>query len=172
MTILSEEALNSLLKLLEEPLPHTSFTLLVPQREQILPTLVSRSICITLPWRSEVEIDELNGLEKELVSFLKTGEGFLDKLSLKGILDNGVAERLIYLCQSALLHTQKKTKNTPEIINPLICLFSQKIRTNENFFQTQQWINEALEMLRANINPARCLEAFTARLYTLLASSG
>ena len=40
-----DEAANALLKALEEPSPTTVFVLLAPQREQLLPTLVSRSFC-------------------------------------------------------------------------------------------------------------------------------
>ncbi|MDE5832871.1 MAG: DNA polymerase III subunit delta', partial [Desulfovibrio sp.] len=47
-----EEALNTMLKTLEEPGDFTLFALLVPQRQQILPTLVSRSLCLPLPWES------------------------------------------------------------------------------------------------------------------------
>lgn len=47
---LGVEAANALLKSLEEPKPHTSFVLTVPQRERLLPTLVSRSWILTLPW--------------------------------------------------------------------------------------------------------------------------
>ncbi len=47
---LVEAAANSLLKSFEEPRPGTSFLLLTPQRERLLPTLVSRSLTLTLPW--------------------------------------------------------------------------------------------------------------------------
>ena len=47
-----DEAANALLKALEEPSPTTVFVLLAPQREQLLPTLVSRSFCLTLPGRT------------------------------------------------------------------------------------------------------------------------
>lgn len=47
---LGVEAANALLKSLEEPKPHTRFVLTVPQRERLLPTLVSRSWILTLPW--------------------------------------------------------------------------------------------------------------------------
>ena len=43
-------AANALLKALEEPSPSSCFVLLAAQREQLLPTLVSRSLCLTLPW--------------------------------------------------------------------------------------------------------------------------
>ncbi|MDR2891519.1 MAG: DNA polymerase III subunit delta' [Deltaproteobacteria bacterium] len=47
---LGEAAANALLKSLEEPKPGTVFVLTAPQRERLLPTLVSRSWTLTLPW--------------------------------------------------------------------------------------------------------------------------
>ena len=50
LSLTRDEASNALLKALEEPSNTTVFVLLAPQREQLLPTLVSRSFCLTLPW--------------------------------------------------------------------------------------------------------------------------
>lgn len=47
---LMEAAANSLLKSLEEPRAGTVFILCTPQRQRLLPTLVSRSWVLTLPW--------------------------------------------------------------------------------------------------------------------------
>ncbi len=47
---LMEAAANSLLKSLEEPRLGTVFILCTPQRQRLLPTLVSRSWVLTLPW--------------------------------------------------------------------------------------------------------------------------
>ena len=47
---LTPPSANIMLKSLEEPLAATSFVLLAPQRESLLPTLVSRSMILTLPW--------------------------------------------------------------------------------------------------------------------------
>jgi DNA polymerase-3 subunit delta' len=47
---LVEAAANALLKSFEEPRQATSFVLLAPQRERLLPTLASRSFTLTLPW--------------------------------------------------------------------------------------------------------------------------
>lgn len=44
------EAANSLLKVLEDPCPDTCFVFTAPQRERLLPTLVSRGWVVTLPW--------------------------------------------------------------------------------------------------------------------------
>ena len=47
---LGVEAANSLLKSLEEPCPDSCFLFTMPQRERLLPTLVSRGWVLTLPW--------------------------------------------------------------------------------------------------------------------------
>lgn len=47
---LTEAAANAMLKSLEEPCSGTVFVLLAPQRERLLPTLVSRSWVLTLAW--------------------------------------------------------------------------------------------------------------------------
>lgn len=47
---LGVEAANALLKSLEEPRPGVCFLLLAPQRERLLPTLVSRGWVVTLAW--------------------------------------------------------------------------------------------------------------------------
>ena len=47
---LGEAAANALLKSMEEPRPHNAFILTTPQRERLLPTLISRSWILTLPW--------------------------------------------------------------------------------------------------------------------------
>ena len=47
---LGVEAANALLKSLEEPRPGVCFLLLAPQRERLLPTLVSRGWVVTRAW--------------------------------------------------------------------------------------------------------------------------
>lgn len=51
---LGVEAANSLLKSLEEPCPDSCFLFTMPQRERLLPTLVSRGWVLTLPWPESV----------------------------------------------------------------------------------------------------------------------
>ena len=82
---LTPSAANALLKSMEEPRPGNCFVLLAPQRERLLPTLVSRSWVITLAWpqsgqtldgpQAEEVAEWLEALER----FWRTGQGFLGR---------------------------------------------------------------------------------------------
>jgi DNA polymerase III delta prime subunit len=63
----SEESQNALLKVLEEPTSDTHFFILLPTREMLLPTLLSR-----------LEIIRLNRQETEDREYMKEAEKFLD----------------------------------------------------------------------------------------------
>mgnify|MGYP006287996863 CR=1 FL=1 len=94
---------NLLLKSLEEPRPHTVFMLLVPQRERLLPTLVSRSWVMTLSWPGKVETDEIIGeWLKAIADFLMTGKGLFARTSQKGAVDRDLALAIVGGCQREL----------------------------------------------------------------------
>ncbi len=164
MTQLREEALNSLLKTLEEPSLHTSFVLLTPQRQQILPTLVSRSFCLTLPWPgSQNSASVVPEWENALAEFLQTGKGFLDKIAAKGALDANGAEQIILTCQRALIRTLAKMQREPldKILKPLL-------EQPEAALNLGNWLNEALIMLNGSVSPARIMEALATRMFCLV----
>ncbi|MDK2957264.1 MAG: polymerase subunit delta [Desulfovibrionales bacterium] len=100
---LTTEAANALLKSLEEPRPGNAFVLLAPQRERLLPTLVSRSFTLGLAWpgRPEASEDVLEWLDA-LLSFWETGRGWFDRTLAKGALSPEQAGRLLVSCQGAL----------------------------------------------------------------------
>lgn len=159
-----EEALNSLLKTLEEPSAHTRFVLLAPQRAQLLPTLVSRSLCLTLPWTSSGENrGELAEWEDKLAFFLTSGSGFLEEIGKKGVLDVILAMKLILAIQKSLtcVLAQKAPSRLPKALLPLAS-------NPANALLAVRWANEAQEMLNATVNPPRVVEAFITRLFTLL----
>lgn len=162
-----EEAMNSLLKILEEPSKSTLFLLLTSQRDQILPTLLSRSICLTLPWRdclSSPPSDlELLG---ELAFFFQNGTGFLDKILRKGSLDPDSAGELLSECQKALARViAGKALETPldRSLAPLASL-------HDSLALAFSWLNEAHVLLKAAVSPARVMEALSCRIYELLHS--
>lgn len=160
LTMLREEALNSLLKTLEEPSLGTLFVLLAPLREQILPTLVSRSICFTLPWK-KLKSDAIHAFENSLGDFLLTGKGFLQDISAKGAMDAKSAEELLLACQRALLNALAAKRP-----GSLLDKFFATVSTNPHAVaQTGYWMDEAQQMLAAGVTPARCLEAFATRLF-------
>ena len=97
-------AANALLKSMEEPRPGNCFVLLAPQRERLLPTLVSRSWVLTLAW-PEGGLTEDMGLEEGAISpqewmaileeFWRTGRGLFSKSGAKGKLTRNMAQVLV-----------------------------------------------------------------------------
>lgn len=157
-----EEALNSLLKILEEPLEHTLFALLAPQRQQILPTLVSRSFCLTLPWTTSEDDKKPELLENELAEFLRSGRGFLGEAAKKGFMDIRSGSRLVSACQKSLARGLggKQPRNSLEKSfaaaggEPLIAM------------KIGRWLEEAQNMIQAGVSPGLVLQALACRLFT------
>jgi DNA polymerase-3 subunit delta' len=95
---------------MEEPRPGNTFILSAPQRERLLPTLVSRSWALTLPWPHP---DDLRQVREEdwprlqewgeaLFRFAESGQGWMERTARKGDLDAALAEQLLLLCRQAL----------------------------------------------------------------------
>lgn len=103
---LGAEAANALLKSLEEPRPHTRFVLCAPQRERLLPTLVSRSWVVTLSWgdplAKEHEAQALEWLDA-LASCARDGRGWMTRTSGKGAVDRPFAKQIYLAVQRELL---------------------------------------------------------------------
>ena len=103
---LTIEAANALLKSLEEPCPGTVFVLTVPQRERLLPTLVSRSWVLTLPWphSGEGALSDPDNLDwgEALTEFLRTGRDWFNRTGAKGAMDAARLQGLIAYCRAAL----------------------------------------------------------------------
>ncbi|WP_300684207.1 DNA polymerase III subunit delta, partial [uncultured Bilophila sp.] len=100
---LGVEAANALLKSLEEPRPGVCFLLLAPQRERLLPTLVSRGWVVTLAWpeASSPSPTDLRPWEEALADFLASGRGWFDRTSAKGAVDAPLARRIVVCIQKA-----------------------------------------------------------------------
>lgn len=98
------EAANALLKSLEEPRDRLCFALLTPQRERLLPTLVSRGWVLTLAW-PEYSADPpapMRPWVQALDEFLATGQGLFAHTSVKGALDADTARQLLVCLQKSL----------------------------------------------------------------------
>lgn len=81
---LSEVISNTLLKSLEEPRPGNVFVLLSPQRERVLPTLVSRSWVLTLAWPEAAEArEEAVQLASAMVGYWGCGRGWFEHTQAK-----------------------------------------------------------------------------------------
>ena len=163
-----DEASNALLKALEEPSNTTVFVLLAPQREQLLPTLVSRSFCLTLPW-PDCHADDLDmqPWEDALAQFLVQGQGFLDKVAGKGAIDASGATRLLLCCQKAMSRILSGRHNPARPLDAALVLLHGKGRV-----AACQWFAEAQEALNYGVTPARVLETLAARLFALRRITG
>lgn len=154
---------NGLLKALEEPSPHNAFVLLAPQREQLLPTLVSRSLCLTLPWPDPLARNAAPAdWEEAFGLFLQTGRGLFDKTSARNALDAQLAQQLVLSCQKALARVLSGMPEascsldsalTPLPVRALACCAA--------------WCDEAQAALRQAVTPARVIEALAGKLFVL-----
>lgn len=156
------EAANALLKALEEPSPSTLFVLLTPQREQILPTLVSRSFCFTLPWPDPEQADaETAALQDSIADFLETGRGLFAVTGQHGF-TAAQGRAMLTAVQKSLLrvmarsphpgHLEHILGDMPPASQVLACRF----------------LYEAENLIQAQVTPARAIEAFMANLFVLL----
>ena len=168
LSLTRDEASNALLKALEEPSNTTVFVLLAPQREQLLPTLVSRSFCLTLPWPDcHADDPEMQPWEDALAQFLVQGQGFLDKIAGKGAIDASGATRLLLCCQKAMSRILSGRHNPSRPLDAALVLLHGKGRA-----AACQWFAEAQEALNYGVTPARVLETLAARLFALRRMAG
>lgn len=96
------EAANSLLKVLEEPKAKLLFLLLAPSRERLLPTLISRSWCLTLPWPA-LGLSSNPYWESILSNFLQTGQGLFEHTATKGQMTPALAREILLILQKFLV---------------------------------------------------------------------
>ena len=157
-----EEAPNALLKVLEEPNKHTLFVILVPQRAQILPTLVSRSMCLTLPWPCQPNTESIDvaKLTANFAAFLNDKNDFIGKISGKGGLTLNLAQDFLVACQKTVIRILAKETQTP-LDAELVNLSAAKL------VQLSAWIREAQRMIAASVTPLRVITAFCLRTYNL-----
>ena len=168
LSLTRDEASNALLKALEEPSNTTVFVLLAPQREQLLPTLVSRSFCLTLPWPDcHADDPAMQPWEDALAQFLVQGQGFLDKVAGKGAIDASGATRLLLCCQKAMSRILSGRHNPARPLDAALVLLHGKGRA-----AACQWFAEAQEALNYGVTPARVLETLAARLFALRRMAG
>ncbi len=162
---LGTEAANALLKSLEEPRPDVCFLLLAPQRERLLPTLVSRSWVLTLPWPQGEEVrEELQSWTKELATFLATGRGWLERTSTRGAVDAGLARELVTAVQraqaSVLAHREE---------NALGAMFRNL--SEQEHLHVRDILSQCQESLDYMVNPSLVLNWLGTRLHMICRSS-
>lgn len=173
---LTIEAANALLKSLEEPCPGTVFVLTVPQRERLLPTLVSRSWVLTLPWphSDEGALRDPDSLAwgEALTEFLRTGRDWFSRTGSKGAMDAARLHGLIAYCRAALsaaiiLRASGQTAAHPAANLPLAGLLATGLDAARG-----RALSEALdaceEAIAYTVNPALLADWLATRLFVWL----
>ena len=189
---LGEAAANALLKSMEEPRPHNAFILTAPQRERLLPTLVSRSWILTLPWplpgkstgpwaatgqeqmqknnpdfaEQENHALEWAELERALAQFLSSGKGWFARTGVRGTITATVATALLSRCQSALAASMLKGEHAGAN-SSLAKVFSAN--TNSSFAsKAYHALGTCQTALHYNVNPSLVMDWLATKLFIWL----
>lgn len=160
---LGVEAANSLLKVLEDPSPDTCFVFTAPQRERLLPTLVSRGWVLTLPWPEPGrELPEnLRVWEQALARFASEGRGWFDLSQLRNGLDAAGAQQVVLAGQKALADclAGRASGQLSALLRPL---------GEERLLEISELFVECQDALLAQVNPLLALDAMAAGLYRVV----
>jgi DNA polymerase-3 subunit delta' len=169
---LVEAAANALLKAFEEPRPGTTFLLLAPQRERLLPTLVSRSLCLTLPWPKEDDAPEEDTVawEAALTAFMAEGRGLFESTGVKGAVSASVAHNILGLCGRALARCLLARQGHGRTGQGLAALFSRL--PDARLRMLDEALAEGRDSLNHGVNPVLVLEWLATRLYLLAPRTG
>lgn len=139
---LNISCINSLLKSIEEPPPKNIFFFLLPQRQNILPTIVSRSFILNISFFSEKI--ELPQKLKEVANFFNNG---INSLTLKKTnIEKKEVRDFITFLQKEIINSSLKKDSIFREINP------------EKFYKINMILNLAQNYLSYNCNPSLVLE--------------
>ena len=156
------EAANALLKTLEEPPAHSVFVLLAPQREQLLPTLVSRSWALTLPWPNTAEFSPAEQeWESALARFLEEGAGWFDHTAARG-LELARVQELLPACRKAMAAALAGQAD-----RALARCFASRLDAN-GIYAAGELLGRMQDALLHAVNPALSADALATELYALL----
>lgn len=177
---LTEAAANAMLKSLEEALPATVFVLTAPQRERLLPTLVSRSWALTLAWPDPLvgrdaesengnENEKLRGWAATATEFLATGRGLFGRTGARGV-EGAAALALIIACQRAVaqVFSGVSAANVPPGASPeadLTRFFASL--PEDRLSMAIAVLAEGQESITAQVNPGLVADWVMTRLYLL-----
>ncbi len=159
------EAANALLKSLEEPREHTRFVLSAPQRERLLPTLVSRGWVLTLSWGDPLQRSEDDGVKEwldALAGMAHDGKGWMARTSAKGAADKTLAQGIYLGCQRELLRAFLGSGQSP-----LGTILTQRL-SDAGKRQLDEALSEGLSALDYGVAPALTLDWLAVTLHRLV----
>ncbi len=147
----TKESANALLKTLEEPNKTSNFVMTVATRERLYPTLVSRSIILSLPTKlhrayTEEELEILQVLN----TFFRYGTGFFEQFTSKKTFSMHQARLIIHLLMSsiALAYSKEDLKDSHAFVDFL----ANKLNA-EKTSACIQFIEESTDILENSIAP-------------------
>jgi DNA polymerase-3 subunit delta' len=159
---MTPEAANALLKSLEEPLPGNVFTLLVPERGALLPTLVSRSQILTLSRdmnREQVRNEAVDEWMESLARFAESGRGLFVRTGSKGALDKNTVLDIVGSLQHMCLTALQGGKAQGSMGVMLAGMPGPAV------FECNHMLLQAVEDLRLNVGPALVLDSLALWLW-------
>ncbi|NCC25645.1 MAG: DNA polymerase III subunit delta' [Deltaproteobacteria bacterium] len=158
---LTVEAANALLKSMEEPLPGNVFALLVPVRQALLPTLISRSLVLTLSrvTASGVIDPETRNWLGSLADFALTGRGLFSRTGTKGSVDKALVLRIVTAMQQSLM-ARLHGQNVPDGLENFLSRLD-----HGRIFEVNCFLEDTVECLQVNANPALVLDTLALRLW-------
>lgn len=156
-------AANVLLKSMEEPGPGNVFVLLAPQRGTLLPTLVSRSFVLTLPWKkSSAPAGEILEWEQALVHFMETGQGWFARTGKKNSVDIHLAKKMLLLCQQGVVLYSKGEGSTP------LSRYLKGASKTIPFDRLEHVLAHGFYSLDKRVNPALVLDWVAVRFWKVV----
>lgn len=146
--LLTMEAQNALLKLLEEPNETSVLMLTAPQEARLLPTVVSRCQIIKLPAKAEIELtkEELKSIVQVLSSFLQAGAG--ERLKLASQIGKDREEIKEFLVRWLL------------VLREILWGKDELGLSKKQVVQIIKNLEKTLGLLEQNVNPRLALEVF------------
>jgi DNA polymerase-3 subunit delta' len=155
---LTQESANALLKSMEEPAPGNTFVLLTPNRQRLLPTLVSRSFVLTLSLAAVTGPDaDAEEWVVALTGFASTGRNWFDRTARKGAVDRGLAEKVVGGLRQRLLAVLRGERTAAEA-------FGRELSFSV-LHRIDLYCGHALDCLFAKTGPALVLDWLAVRLW-------
>ena len=160
-------AANVLLKSMEEPGPGNVFVLLAPQRGTLLPTLVSRSFVLTLPWQKNSEVtEEIQEWEQALLRFLDTGQGWFVRTGKKNCMDGNLAKKMLLHWQRGVVLYSKGEDTT------LLGRYLKGRKGSLPFDKLENVLAHGLASLDKRVNPALVMDWVAVRFWKTIQGKG
>ncbi|MBF0480117.1 MAG: DNA polymerase III subunit delta' [Desulfovibrionaceae bacterium] len=163
---LTIEAANALLKSMEEPRPGNCFVLLAPLRERLLPTLVSRSWVMSLPWAlnldgaaSPAASEEMDQWLAAFAGFVRSGTGWFERTAIKGRVPRQTAAGILLAMEREVARALIGGHPPSGAGDFFACLEARELR------RLDEILRESQEAVTAMVNPSLVLDRLAVRVY-------